>query len=124
MRSLGIRGAINVENNTETAILAAARQLLQEVITQNQINPADLAAAIFTVTKDLNAAYPARAARELGWNHVPLMCMQEMDVPGSLPSCLRVLLLWNSEKNINQIQHVYLGSARALRPDLVKENSR
>jgi len=124
MRCLGIRGAINVESNTEPAVLAAARQLLQEMAAQNQLEPSDLSAAFFTVTQDLNAAYPARAAREMGWDLVPLMCMQEMNVPGSLPLCLRVLLLWNTEKTQDQVHHVYLGSARALRPDLIKENSR
>ncbi|KPL79563.1 chorismate mutase [Ornatilinea apprima] len=124
MRCLGIRGAIHVESNSEAAILAAAHQLLSEIVAQNQLDPADLAAVTFTVTKDLTAAYPARAAREMGWQMVPLMCAQEMDVPGSLPACLRVLLLWNTHKTQDQVRHVYLGRARALRPDLVKEEEK
>jgi chorismate mutase len=76
---------------------------------------------IFTATSDLDAAYPARAAREMGWVHVPLLCMQEMAVVGSLPRCIRVLVLWNTDRPAGQVRHVYLRRARALRPDLVEE---
>ncbi len=80
--------------------------------------PQDLASALFTVTEDLSAAYPAAAARELGWTDVPLICAREIPVPGGLPRCIRVLLHWNTDLPQSAIRHVYLGAAAALRPDL------
>jgi chorismate mutase len=78
----------------------------------------DVASALFTATPDLTAAFPAQAARELGWQHVPLLDAQEIPVPGSLPRCVRVLIIWNTGTPQSEVQHVYLGSAAALRPDL------
>jgi chorismate mutase len=117
----GIRGATTVNANREETIIGATRQLLEQIVTANGLAAEDVASVIFTATPDLNAAYPARAAREMGWVHVPLLCMQEMAVPGSLEQCVRVLVLWNTDRPPDQIRHVYLGRARALRPDLVRE---
>lgn len=121
IQTRAIRGAIDVEANTEEAILRASKILLEKMVAANQIYKEDVVSVLFTTTKDLNATYPARAARQLGWTQVPLMCVQEMDVPGNLASCLRVLIVWNTERNQAQQNHVYLGAARILRPDLVKE---
>lgn len=117
----GIRGAITVEANQPAAILEATRQMLEMILADNpSLRPADLASAWFTVTADLDAAYPAAAARQMGWTLVPLMCSQEIPVPGSLPLCIRVLLHWNTELPQQEIRHVYMGQAASLRPDLIK----
>ena len=120
----GIRGAITVESDSAAAILAASRDLLSQIVTANGVDPADIASVLFTVTADLSAAFPAQAARELGWHQVPLMDAQEIPVPGSLARCLRVLIHWNTTKSQAEIQHVYLGRAAALRPDLQASASR
>jgi chorismate mutase len=117
----GIRGATSVDVNDAEPIIAATRELLERIVAANGLATEDVASVIFTATSDLDAAYPARAAREMGWVHVPLLCMQEMAVVGSLPRCIRVLVLWNTDRPAGQIRHVYLRRACALRPDLVKE---
>ena len=115
----GIRGAITVSENSEPAILAATRELLDGLVENNPgLQPDAIASAWFTVTADLDAVYPAKAARQLGWQLVPLLCTQEILVPGGLPKCVRVLLHWNTEHSQAEISHVYLGGAAALRPDL------
>ncbi|MHB9032879.1 MAG: chorismate mutase [Anaerolineae bacterium] len=114
----GIRGAITAEHNTEEAILESARMLLLALQDSNGFQVADIAAAWFTSTSDLNAAFPAKAARLLGWTHVALMDALEIEVPGSLPGCIRVLLLWNTEKSQEEILCAYLRGAAVLRPDL------
>ncbi len=115
----GIRGATVVRKDEPEAILAATRELLEAILQANPgLEPADLASAWFTVTADLCSVHPAKAARQIGWEAVPLMCAQEIPVPGSLPRCIRVLLHWNTERTQAQIQHVYLGEAMSLRPDL------
>jgi len=114
----GIRGAITVDSNTPEAILNATEELLAAMIKANSIRPEDVASAIFTTTPDLNAEFPALAARRLGWNDVALLCGQEMAVPGSLAMCLRILLHVNTDRGADQIVHVYLRGAQALRPDL------
>jgi chorismate mutase len=114
----GIRGATTVKVDSADAIVVATRELLVGMVEANSAAVADLASAIFTVTPDLTAAFPARAARELGWHHVPLLDAQEVPVLGSLPRCIRVLLLWNTERSQDEIQHVYLRQAASLRPDL------
>jgi chorismate mutase len=116
----GVRGATTVESNTRDEILAAARQLLALMIRRNGIEPSDVAAATFTVTTDLNAEFPALAARQMGWLDVPLLCSYEIAVPGSLPMCLRILVLWNTDRPQSEIHHVYIRQAVALRPDLSK----
>jgi chorismate mutase len=123
MSCRGIRGAIGVGGNNAESILAATRELLEHIVAANGLHAADLAGVVFTATPDLDAAYPARAARDMGWVDVPLLCTQEMRVAGSLPRCIRVLLLWNTEKSAAHIRHVYLGRARVLRPDLSREGS-
>ena len=119
----GIRGATSVDGNRADAILAAARQLLEQIVAANDLLIDDLVSVTFTATSDLDAAYPGQAAREMGWLNIPLLCMQEMAVAGSLPRCIRVLVLWNTDRRPSEIRHVYLGRARALRPDLVEEKA-
>ena len=116
----GIRGAINVDSDDADAIGAATRELLEQIVAANDLQVKDIASAIFTATPDLNTAYPARTAREMGWVNLPLLCMQEMAVTDSLPHCIRVLVHWNTDLPPEQIRHVYLGKAQALRPDLCK----
>ncbi len=121
MRLRGIRGATTVESNTREGILDATTQLLQAMIRANSICPDDVASVFFTTTPDLNAEFPAVAARDMGWTEVPLLCGHEMNVPGSLAMCLRILLHVNTERPPREIVHVYLRGARALRPDLWNE---
>lgn len=116
----GVRGATTVQENTRDAILKATRQMLALMIRRNQIEAADISSAIFTVTRDVNAEFPALAARQLGWLGVPLLCGYEIDVPGSLPNCIRVLIHWNTDKAQEEIEHVYIHDAVRLRPDLSK----
>ena len=120
MTCRGIRGATSVEINDAVAIITATRELLERIVVANDVLVVDVASVIFTATPDLDAAYPARAAREMGWVNTPLLCAQEMVVVGSMPRCIRVLVLWNTDLSPEQIRHVYLGSARALRPDLME----
>src|SRR5262245_54745871 len=114
----GVRGATTVEADTKEEILAATRQLLALMIRLNGIEPADVASAIFSTTVDLNAEFPALAARQLGWLETALLCTHELSVPGSLGKCIRVLVHWNTTKTAAEIQHVYIRGAVKLRPDL------
>lgn len=116
----GVRGATTVENNTRDEILTATRQLFALMIRLNGIEPEMAASAMFSVTTDLNAEFPALAARQLGWLEVPLLCTYEIDVPGSLRKCIRILINWNTEKSQHDIKHVYIKDAVRLRPDLSK----
>ena len=116
----GIKGATTVERNTGEAILAATTELLGRMVELNAIDPDDVASALFSTTTDLNAEFPAVAARRMGWTEVPLSCVYEMDVPGSLRLCLRILLHVNTDKTAREIVHVYLRGARVLRPDLAQ----
>lgn len=116
----GIRGAITATENTREAILEATRELLQQLIEANGIIPDDVASVFFTMTPDLTAEFPAVAARQLGWVGTALMCGQEVEVPGSLPRCIRVLIHWNTTRHASEIVHVYLRDAWALRPDHAK----
>ena len=117
-RCRGVRGAIPVKVNTRHNILSASDRLLQVMIEKNGIVPDDVCSAIFTTTTDINAEYPAIAARKLGWHDVALLCGHEMCVPHGLTSCLRILVHWNTEKSPQEIVHVYLEEAQILRPDL------
>lgn len=117
MRCRGIRGAITVEANTPEAILEAATTLLSEVMQANGLRIEDVASIFFTTTRDLTAEFPAVAANRMGFRDVALLCGHEMDVPGSLPMCLRVLLHVNTEKTPQELVHPYLRGAKALRPD-------
>lgn len=114
----GIRGATTVARNTREDILEAATELLGAIIEANDVNPEEVVSCWFTTTADLNAEFPAVAARKMGWTFVPLMCGHEMSVPGSLPLCLRILLHVNTDKRARDVHHVYIRGARVLRPDL------
>jgi chorismate mutase len=112
----GIRGATTVPSNDRERILAGTRELLEEIVRINQVLPSDVASAWFTVTPDLDAEFPAVAAREIGWTDVPLICGREIPVSGALGKCVRVLIHWNTEREQSEIRHVFLHGARALRP--------
>ena len=115
----GIRGAITVSANEREAILEGTRELLEAMVAANGVRADDIASAHFTTTPDLNAEFPAEATRRLeGWKHVPLLCGHEMNVPGSLAKCVRILLHVNTETAPRDIRHVYLREARKLRADL------
>lgn len=115
MKTRGVRGAITVKANTREEIVSATKELLGELVKANQLAVEDIAAIIFTVTQDLNADFPAVAARELGWNDTALMCAREIDVPGSLPKCIRVLVLANLDVAQAAVKNVYLREAVNLR---------
>ena len=113
--SRGIRGATTARANTKDAILEATLEMLQRLVEANNLDKESIAAAIFTTTRDLNAEFPAVAARQMGWQHVALMCSHEMDVPDALRSCIRVLVLVNTEKQAHEVVNVYLRDAVNLR---------
>lgn len=115
----GIRGATVASTNQSEAILLATRELLDAILVANpELRPEDVASVLFTVTEDLTATYPAKAARQFGWTEIPLMCAREIPVAESPPFCIRVLLHWNTHLPQSVISHVYLGAASQLRPDL------
>ncbi|HEU4629420.1 MAG TPA: chorismate mutase [Gemmatimonadaceae bacterium] len=116
-----IRGAITVAADDAALVRQATIELLQAMLAHNDLQPAQLVSAIFTVTPDLTSEFPARAARELGWREVPMLCAQEVAVPGALPRCLRVLLHAETGRPRALVRHVYLRDAVALRPDLAPE---
>lgn len=113
----GLRGATTVEANTEEAILGATRELLTMMIEANGVRENEVASIFFSSTSDLTAAFPARAARDLGWYQVALMGAQEMDVPQGPDRCIRILMHWNTVKGITNLRHVFLHGAKVLRPD-------
>lgn len=120
MQCRGVRGATTADANTRDEILQATRQLLALMIRRNGIEKEDVASAIFSMTHDLDAEFPALAARQLGWLDVPLLCTNEVDVPGSLRSCIRILVNWNTDRPQHEISHIYIKGAVKLRPDLSK----
>lgn len=115
-----IRGAITVSENTKESILEGTKELLVEIVKRNALDNSDIISAFFTVTHDLNATFPAVAAREIGWNDISLMCTNEIEVPGSLKKCIRVLIHVNTDKGNSEMNHAYLNGATVLRPDLSK----
>jgi chorismate mutase len=118
----GIRGAITVGDDTPELILEATQELLSMIMIENpSMKTADICSAIFSLTEDLISVFPAKAARQMGWNEVPLFCTKEIPVPNSLPKCIRVLIHWNTELSQKQIKHVYLREAIRLRPDIASE---
>ena len=122
MTMRGVRGATVVDQDRPEDVLAATRELLESLLAANPgLYPEDVASIFFTVTGDIHSTYPALAARQMGWVHVPLLCAREIDVPDSLPRCIRVLLHWNTDRPQTAVQHVYLGQAAVLRPDLSGE---
>ncbi|HXZ05437.1 MAG TPA: chorismate mutase [Ktedonobacteraceae bacterium] len=117
----GIRGATTVDYNDREEILAATTELLRLMVLENNVLIEDIASASFTLTDDLDAVFPALAARQIGWNEVPLICMREIPVPHSLGKCIRVLLLINTNRSASEIQHIYLRKAVSLRPEFEPE---
>lgn len=116
----GVRGATTVKMDDPLQIIYATKELLEAIMIANkELQAEEIASALFTLTNDLTSVHPAKAAREMGWNYVPLMCAQEIPVPGSLPMCIRVLVHWNTDERQENIKHVYLHDAVVLRPDLV-----
>ena len=118
----GIRGAITADSNSKEEIIEKTKELLITLKKENDFKIEDITSIFFSVTPDLNTAFPAQAARELGWNKAPLLDMQEIEVPGSLPRCIRILVQINCQKSLQEIKHCYLRGAKILRKDLIKEN--
>ena len=119
MTTRGIHGAISVDGNNEQSIKEAVSELIKTILESNGIATEDISHVIFTMTGDLNKAFPAKFARELfDWKYVPMMCYNELNVPNSLPMCLRVLVVVNTDKKQNEIKHIYLKNAKKLRQDL------
>jgi chorismate mutase len=116
MATRGIRGATTVERNDRDEILGATRELLELLVRLNGLRPEDIAYVWFTVTPDLDAEFPAFAAREIGWTEVPLMCGREIPVPGAIAGCIRVLVDWNTAKSQRDVRHAFLHRAKELRP--------
>jgi len=117
-RLRAIRGATCVDRDSPDEIYVATRELLAEVVSRNSLGTADIISVVFTVTPDLRSAFPALAARQMGWLDVPLLCTMEIPVPGALGRCIRVLLHVETTLPRSAIQHVYLGEAEKLRPEL------
>ena len=115
----GIRGATTIDTDLKEDVLSATRELLEKIFAANpDLKTDDIASAIFTVTEDIISAFPALAARQIGWDQVPMMCAREIPVPDSLPLCVRVLIHWNTGKAQDAVRHVYLRGAEKLRPDI------
>ncbi len=116
----GIRGATTAEDNSRDSILSATKELLQRIVDENDLDKSQVAAVWFTTTSDLNAEYPALAARQLGWMNSALLCAHEMAVPNGLPRCIRVLILVNTNKSPEDLKYVYLKEAQGLRTQGLK----
>ena len=122
MQTRGVRGATTVPVDTKEEVLSATQELLDAILHANPSLIADnIASTIFTTTADVTSAYPALAARQIGWDSVPILCSREIPVPNSLPMCIRVLIHWNTEKKQKEIKHIYLRGAKVLRPDLIED---
>jgi len=118
----GVRGATTVERNDAALVRERTAELLRALVDRNDIRPDDVASAIFTTTSDLDADFPAHAARAIaGWERVPLLCAREIPVPGALQRCVRVLIHWNTDRSQREVRHAYLHDAARLRPDLAEE---
>ncbi len=117
----GIRGAVDVASNSKEEILSKTRTLLEAMVRENKVKAADVATAFFSLTPDLNAEFPAIAARQMGWTDVPLMCAAELGVPGAMERVVRILLLVNTKTPAAKIRHQYLGNTPRLRPDLTRK---
>lgn len=123
MQFRGVRGATTAEADTPEAIWAATRELMELIIEANAIDEDDVASVIFTATPDLTAAFPAKAARDMGWTEVALIGSVEMDVPNSPRRCIRVLIHWNTTKRNAELRHIFLREAVVLRPDIVSQRT-
>lgn len=119
----GIRGATTVHKNDAEEIIQETKRMIEEMAIKNDVMPEDIASVLISVTKDINATFPAKALRLIaGWKYVPVMCMPEIEVPGSLPLCIRVMMTVNTKLNQKEVQHVYLNDAVQLRPDLLTDS--
>lgn len=119
----GIRGATTVNENKENQILTNTTALLEEIIRKNNVKPETVSHVFISVTKDLNASFPAKSLRQIsGWTYVPVMCMKEIDVPGSLTKCIRIMMVVNTNKKQQDIKHIFHNRAIQLRPDLIEED--
>lgn len=117
----GVRGATTIESDQPQLVWDETEVLVRKIAEQNNIQPEDIISVILSTTPDITSAFPAKAVRSIeGWQYVPTMCMHEMNVPGALPLCIRVLMHINTEAAQKDVQHVYLNNAVQLRPDLVK----
>ncbi len=114
----GIRGATTVERDDAEAIISATMELLQQMAEENGIDPEAMASIFFSLTPDLSAAFPAEAARKLGWKWVPVICMRELSVPDALPKAIRVIMMAETSASQRAVRHIYLGRAESLRTDL------
>lgn len=117
----GIRGATTVSEDIAQEVLQATDELLTLMQKENKFDLDDIASVLFTVTSDLRSVFPAQAARSMGWDRVPLLCLQELEIAGSLPKCIRVLIMVNTDKKQSEIRHIYLRAAKVLRKDLLDE---
>lgn len=115
----GVRGAITISEDIPEEVIKATQEMLTALLEKNDFSVEDIVSALFTVTPDITSEFPARSARMMGWTQVPLMCSQEIPVPGALPKCIRVLLHVNTSKSPGEIKHIYLREAAHLRTDLV-----
>jgi chorismate mutase len=118
MRLRAVRGATTVDEDAKEEILSATAELIEEMISRNDLARGDLVSIVFTATPDLRAVFPAEAARGLGISDVPLLCARELDVEGAMPRCIRVLIHAYTERDLQAVRHVYLGDAKKLRSDL------
>jgi chorismate mutase len=116
----GIRGATVIDEDQADTVITATQELLEAIKSANpSLSPDEIACIFFTVTEDIRSAYPAKAARIMGWQAVPMLCAHEIPVPGGLPRCIRLLIQWNTDLPQSAIRHVYLHAAIELRPDWV-----
>ena len=121
MTTRGIRGATTIESDTKDHVLSATKELLNAILRADpDLNTADIASVFITVTDDIASVHPALAARQMGWDQVPMLCAREIPVEESVPLCIRVLIQWNTDKPQSEIKNVYLRDAVKLRPDLVR----
>lgn len=117
----GLRGATTVENDIEQAVLEATQALVEEMAKENRVLPVDIISVLISTTTDIKSAFPAKAVRSIdGWMYVPVICTHEMDVPGAMPSCIRVLMHVNTDIPQRYVKHIYQNNAVKLRPDLQK----
>ncbi len=115
-----VRGAVQVAGNDRAEILAGTTELVTEVMSRNELSPDDVISVIFTATPDLTAEFPALAARQLGFQEVPLLCASELNVPGAMPRVVRLMMHVETGKPRSVLQHVYLRGAAALRLDIAQ----
>lgn len=118
---IGIRGATTIERDNEEEIIKNTLELIKEVIGVNGLDKEKVTAMFFSCTRDITSAYPAKAARHMGFTDIPLMCFQEMHVEGSLEKCIRLCIFYDGEVHKQDIRHIYLKEAKGLRPDLVRD---